>query len=416
MTLPISKPQDILYQILNEPSAPFREHHVLEKAKEILSLKKVPFFSDKVGNLIIGVKSQSEYAKRIKAGSRKNPLRVFVAHTDHPGFIGAEWLTQGRRLKANWHGGGPIRHIKGSRVYLATRNNGYVTNAVIDEVKLAESGRGVSELVINIENSVEKSNEKSKDSSIATTLSQTEATDLYGGYAFKAPVWTEDKTVYTKACDDLVGAAIIIETMIANNKKASNCLGILTRGEEVGYIGMIAHLENQTKLKALNCEKSQVLFISLETSRTLPGADVGKGPVLRMGDKSTAFNSAYIEYCLNACDQLFKNQVQRRIMDGGTCEATAIQSYGFQSIGFSLPLGNYHNENFQGGSDSGELGGPAPEFVHLDDFELLKKICIALGSSKPLGRHLKWDDPWLIRRNAHKGYLKKYSELIRSAP
>lgn len=34
---------------------------------------------------------------------------------------------------------------------------------------------------------------------------------------------------------------------------------------------------------------------------------------------------------------------QRRIMDGGACEAMAATVFGIPAIGLSVPLGNYHN-------------------------------------------------------------------------
>ena len=44
-------------------------------------------------------------------------------------------------------------------------------------------------------------------------------------------------------------------------------------------------------------------------------------------------------------------------MDGGTCEATTATVYGYPCVGISVPLGNYHNQCFEGGPDSrGPLG------------------------------------------------------------
>jgi endoglucanase len=51
---------------------------------------------------------------------------------------------------------------------------------------------------------------------------------------------------------------------------------------------------------------------------------------------------------------------QRRVMDGGTCEATPYQINGYIAGGIAIPLHNYHN---QGRTSIGA------EAVHLQDFE-----------------------------------------------
>ena len=50
---------------------------------------------------------------------------------------------------------------------------------------------------------------------------------------------------------------------------------------------------------------------------------------------------------------------QRRLMDGGTCESTAYQLYGYRSAALCVPLGNYHNMS--------ERGRIAVESIRLSD-------------------------------------------------
>ena len=50
---------------------------------------------------------------------------------------------------------------------------------------------------------------------------------------------------------------------------------------------------------------------------------------------------------------------QRKLMDGGTCESTAFQQYGYRSAAMCLPLGNYHNMS--------ERGAIAAESIRLSD-------------------------------------------------
>ncbi|MEK7334394.1 MAG: hypothetical protein AAB222_03615, partial [Candidatus Binatota bacterium] len=51
---------------------------------------------------------------------------------------------------------------------------------------------------------------------------------------------------------------------------------------------------------------------------------------------------------------------QRRVMDGGTCEATPYQLRGYIAGGIAVPLRNYHNQGKK------RIG---PEVVHLKDVE-----------------------------------------------
>jgi len=90
---------------------------------------------------------------------------------------------------------------------------------------------------------------------------------------------------------------------------------------------------------------------------------------------------------------------QRRVMEGGACEATAATAWGLPAIGVSVPLGNYHNQGFEGGPDCPAPHGPAPEFVSPSDVAGLLHLCRGL-----MRRDLAWQDPWarqriLLRRN-----------------
>ena len=98
-------------------------------------------------------------------------------------------------------------------------------------------------------------------------------------------------------------------------------------------------------------------------------------------------------------------------MDGGTCEATAATVYGIPCVGISVPLGNYHNQSFEGGPDSrGELG-PAPEFVHMSDIAGLQTLCHALLTPK-----LPWKTPWAAKHKEFPKSLKNYQPLLKSGP
>ena len=105
---------ELLTGLLRLPTAPFREEHVITMVARLLDRVHVPYFHDPVGNIVVGCGSPADYRQRLQEKS-KEPLRVFIAHMDHPGFHGTRWVSP-TRLRIKWHGGSPMRHLAGSRV------------------------------------------------------------------------------------------------------------------------------------------------------------------------------------------------------------------------------------------------------------------------------------------------------------
>ena len=94
-------------------------------------------------------------------------------------------------------------------------------------------------------------------------------------------------------------------------------IGLLTRGEEVGFVGAVKHFESAYLAKA----RRPLMVVSLEASRTLTGAIIGKGPVVRLGDRRTVFDAGGLQVLSQLAERLLPKAHQRRIMDGGACEA-----------------------------------------------------------------------------------------------
>lgn len=380
----------LLAGLLAQPTAPFREEHIIAVVTPALESAGVPFFRDPIGNVIVGCASRAQYRKLVRAKTAE-PLRVFIAHMDHPGFHGVRWLSP-TRLKVRWHGGSPVRHLAGSRVWLAT-SQGYWQEGKLHQTRLAKSGRAIETAVVRLAH---------------TATTRPRADELFGGFRFRAPVWRTGKMLYTKAADDLVGVFAVISTAMALFSKHRGhqpppFLGLLTRAEEVGFVGAIGHFE----LGWLSEAHRPVVCMSLETSRTLPGAIVGKGPVVRLGDRRTTFDPGYLKILSDIAQKALPKKHQRRIMDGGTCEATAATTYGFPAIGLSVPLGNYHNEGFEGGPDCRAKRGPAPEFVHLDDITGALKLCREL-----MRPGLPWPRPWATQRRHLRRNFARYRKLL----
>jgi len=379
-----------LLKLLAQPTAPFREEHIVATATRALTAGGVPWFLDPVGNVVVGCADRAAY-RRLVGASSTEPLRLFIAHMDHPGFHGVRFLGN-NRLRIRWYGGAPVKRLAGTRVWLATRA-GYSGDGVLANVTLDKSGRTISHAEVRLRH--------------RSTPTRPAAAALYGGFAFRAPVWESRRHVYTKAADDLVGVFAVVETALAYAKRRTRTpsfLGLLTRAEEVGFIGAIGHFE----LGWLTPRRRTVVCVSLETSRTLPNALIGNGPVVRLGDRRTVFHADALNVLATVAAASLPKRHQKRVMDGGTCEATAAIAYGLPAIGLSVPLGNYHNQGFQGGPDCRGPGEPAPEFVHRADIDGLLTLCRGL-----LRPGLPWGAPWRAERAKLKERLRAYRTLLR---
>jgi len=170
-----------------------------------------------------------------------------------------------------------------------------------------------------------------------------------------------DGQIHSRACDDLLGCAVIICVLraLAETEAAASCLGLFTRAEEVGFVGAI-QLAKSGRLSR------RLTILSLETSTPRGSAEIGKGPIVRVGDRLSIFDGRSTALLLQAAEEA-KIPVQRCLLDGGACEATAYQLYGYTCSGASLALGNYHNVTPE--------GRIAAEFVAIEDFLGMVQLC-----------------------------------------
>jgi putative aminopeptidase FrvX len=178
------------------------------------------------------------------------------------------------------------------------------------------------------------------------------------------PFEIRDRQIHSRACDDLLGCAVIICVFreLEAAAAAADCVGLFSRAEEVGFVGAI-------KLAQARIVPKRLTIVSLETSVPLGAAEIGCGPIVRVGDKVSTFDGPATARLLRA-GQEAKVPVQRCLLDGGTCEATAYQLYGYTCAAASMALGNYHNC-----TPAGTIG---PEFVAIDDFVGMVRLCTAL--------------------------------------
>jgi endoglucanase len=186
----------------------------------------------------------------------------------------------------------------------------------------------------------------------------------------------ENGLLHTHACDDLAALAAALAALeTLRSRKGFEHVGVLlTRAEEIGFIGAIAACKHKTVSK-----KSRL--ICLENSRSFAESPIGGGPIVRVGDKMSVFDPELtnrISLIMTAHQQANPTyKFQRKLMPGGTCEATTFSTYGYESTCLCLPLGNYHNMADIDGTLAGKRPAKVgPEIISVEDFHGLIDMLI----------------------------------------
>lgn len=227
----------------------------------------------------------------------------------------------------------------------------------------------------------------------------------FGTFDFGPVRWEADGRMHLTACDDLAGCAITLAWLAqcVRDGVHADSGGVFTRAEEVGLVGAAA-------LASRRGLPEDAFVVSIEASRELPGATMGNGPVIRVGDAATTFHPAGDAFFRAARDAMRQvdpqARVQRQLMSGGVCEGTTYTAAGYVTGAVCVPLGNYHNQRPEGG-----LGA---EYVHVDDL----RGCAALlrATSGVIATGFDWpkDDPLAQRYLARP--VAQFERLRRSAP
>ncbi len=328
--------QKIFCDVLSLPTAPFHESAVAAYIGAFARRRRIPVKTDRYGNLVL----------RYTNGDQAEPVAL-TAHMDHPGceILNAD----GRNLTARWLGACDERHFPGGRLTLVS--NG-------DEIP----GRATSSL----------SDDKTFTARAARTLPQLEGAFGYWGLR---PAVFDDDLIRTKGADNLASCAAILATMdrLNRTKAAADLWGVFTRAEEVGLLGAGGIVRARTVPRS-------VPIIVLETSKALPGAEIGGGPVIRVGDAMSVFDPR-VEYAIHSTARDLKKterkfNYQRQLMSGGVCEATLYVLYGMTVGALAFPLGNYHNMGKR---------WPAEEIISASDAAHMVDLCVALALNPPVG-------------------------------
>ena len=318
------------------PAAPYHEQAVRAEAEKICSENGLQFERDRFGNLLV----------ELKTGANQRCL-VLAAHLDHPGFSiirrisDFTWVGrfQGGVPKNYFHLGTPLR--------------------LLPDKTSARLGRRLRE-----DKTFEIRSRKVPKTEPSFAVWELEDFALREG------------KVHGRACDDLIGAATALATLIElkRTKARVHCIAVLSRAEEVGFHGALAVANSKTL-------PGNAVIVSLETSRELPGVKMGKGVIVRVGDRTSIFSSEATRFLAEVASELNLKQktfqFQRALMSGGTCEATAYQEFGYVTAAVCVALGNYHN--------CASNNRIKAEYVNLDD--VVDMIVLLVSAAKQMPRY-----------------------------
>lgn len=367
---------DWLLALTAIPTAAGREDRVIRWVENWVAERPgLRLKRDRAGNLVITSVPKGAArlgrAKKPRATGRARPEPIYItAHLDHPAFV-VTGVEPGGTLQLEFRGGVHDPYFVGAAIEVFDRADRRHVAAITALDAAAQPFKRVT----------------------ATPRHPARCASVAPGdiarWKLPKPV-IRDGLLHTHACDDLAAVAAALSVLdVTHRAPGFEHVGVLlTRAEEIGFVGAIAACQLGTVSK-----KSRL--ICLENSRSFAESPIGAGPILRVGDRMSVFEPTLTNRLTDIMLEHAKARPdfrwQRKLMPGGTCEATTFSSYGYRSTCVCLPLGNYHNmrdiDGVQAGRRPARVGS---EFISVSDYhgliDLLLLGCAQLDSAaiKPL--------------------------------
>ncbi len=330
----------MLERVASPPTVPYHEWRALDAIAAELRALGLPVTSDRYGQLF----------SHLAQGSAKRSL-VFVAHTDHPGFEVVE--ANGSRGLARFRGGIDPAYFRADIplvVHRDGRSDGHAArgvNYVADPV-LPDWSAGYCE--VRAERDLE--------------VGDWAVLDM-PAFERRGP------ELHLRSADDLAGCALIIAMLAAlgDETRAFDVHAVFTRAEESGLFGARIVAEDGSIPK-----DAYVVSVEASNSRYAPA---GAGIVVRAGDYHNTFSNEAERYLRVAQERIAERGIvaQRRLLPGGTCEASAFVRLGWVATGLALPNTGYHN--------AGPDGRIVPEMIRIDD--VLSGIALSVEAAIAAG-------------------------------
>lgn len=336
-----------LERVASTPTVPYHEWRALDAiAAELQRLGLVPQ-RDEYGQLSV----------HLARGSAQRAL-AFVAHTDHPGFELVD--VSATRGLARFRGGIDPKYFSASFPLIVHRDgvaegrpamgSGYVHDPVLPDWS---AGRCEIRLAPGAERPL--------------AIGDWAVLDL--------PAFgRRGNELFLRSADDLAGCALILSTLQAlrDETRPFSVQAVFTRAEEPGLFGARLVAEG-----AGIPQDAYVVSVEASDSRYAPA---GAGIVVRAGDYHNTFSNEAERYLRVAREHLAERGIptQRRLLPGGTCEASAFVRLGWVATGIALPNTGYHN--------AGADGSLVPEMIRLEDvlsgIALCAEAAVAAGADE----------------------------------
>jgi len=318
-----------LKELTSLPTAAGREQRVIQWVERWVNARnKLTLARDPAGNLIITQRSLKTRSGARRSSSRAHDVKPiwFTAHLDHPAFVVLPGDTRQREIELEFRGGVHDPYFLGAAIEIIDRKD-HAHRAVIIEVDA--SAKPFKRVVARLS----KRTRVIEPGDIGRWIMASGQRAVIRKGLLHAP-----------ACDDLAAVAAALAAMdviLHDCPELAQHVGVLlTRAEEIGFVGAIAACKHKAIPRGAR-------LICLENSRSFAESPVGAGPIVRVGDKASVFTPELTNRisAIAAAHQARYNHFtfQRKLMPGGTCEATAFAAYGYASTCLCLPLGNYHN-------------------------------------------------------------------------
>ena len=343
-----------LERVATPPTAPYHEWRALDAiAAELARLGLAPQ-RDAYGQLTV----------RVTRGAPKRAL-AFVAHTDHPGFELIE--VAGTRGIARFRGGIEPAYFRRPFPVIVHRDG------------VAEGHRAMASGYVH--------DPVLPDWSAGRCEIQAQRPLAVGDWAvLDLPVFVRHgDELHLRSADDLAGCALILSTLqaLAAEPRPFDVHAVFTRAEEPGLFGARLIAESGGIPP-----DAYVVSVEASNSRYAPA---GAGIVVRAGDYHNTFSNDAERFLRVAQEQLAEQGVptQRRLLPGGTCEASAFVRLGWMATGIALPNTGYHN--------AGEGDALVPEMIRIED--LLSGIALSAEAAVAAGADAEeswWPDVRIV--------------------
>lgn len=380
LTVMRTQREQFLMEIASIPTASGREDRVIEFIERWVAGRPTLRLSrDGAGNLWIQPSAPHSADSTVTT--------LFQAHLDHPAFV-VDHVESSNEVWTSFRGGVLAPYFADARVALHGVN-GRTAGRVVEVKEAAAPAAPFFRVKIQL------------DAPVCVTPGAIITWDL-------PEAVIEDGLLHAPACDDLaVVAAALCAIEALAGEACADVRVVLTRAEEVGFIGAIAA-----------CKEGAIppgaRILTLENSRSFADSPLGGGPIVRVGDRLSVFSPALTAAVAKIAQRLAgearrsagravgdsqRNEDdgssiapvdgfvwQRKLLAGGACEATAFCAFGFEATCLCLPLRNYHNmgeleaiESMVKAGQSPPYAPIAPEIISISDFHNLVELLLACG-------------------------------------